>query len=169
MTTLSTTHDAISDLRARVAGPVLTAADDGYDAARTGFDLTHVSKPGLIVVAERADDVAEAVRFAAARRLPVSVQGTGHGPGPAADGSLMIVTGRLVGVVVDPQTRTARIQAGTKWGLVLEAAQQHGLAPLLGSSSDVGVVGYTLGGGFASAGWVAVSGSPPIASAASAS
>jgi len=53
---------------------------------------------------------------------------------------------------VDAQRQTAWVEAGTKWGMVLEAAQAVGLAPLLGSSPGVGVVGYTLGGGM---GWLA--------------
>ena len=51
------------------------------------------------------------------------------------------------GVSVDPDRRTARVQAGAVWLEVVEAAAQHGLAALAGSSPDVGVVGYTLGGG----------------------
>jgi FAD/FMN-containing dehydrogenase len=42
----------------------------------------------------------------------------------------------------------ARIEAGAVWLEVVEAAAQHGLAALAGSSPDVGVVGYTLGGGW---------------------
>ena len=37
--------------------------------------------------------------------------------------------------------------AGVKWLQVIEAAAPYGLAPLNGSSSDVGIVGYTTGGG----------------------
>jgi FAD/FMN-containing dehydrogenase len=55
-------------------------------------------------------------------------------------------------VHIDAGSRTARIAAGAKWGAVLEKAQDEGLAPLLGSSPDVGAVAYTLGGGM---GWLA--------------
>ncbi|GIF63365.1 oxidoreductase [Asanoa ishikariensis] len=41
----------------------------------------------------------------------------------------------------------ARVEAGVHWGQVVEAAAKLGLAPLAGSSPQVGVVGYTLGGG----------------------
>jgi FAD/FMN-containing dehydrogenase len=41
----------------------------------------------------------------------------------------------------------ARVGAGVKWLRVVEAAAPHGLAPLSGSITDVGVVGYTTGGG----------------------
>ena len=37
--------------------------------------------------------------------------------------------------------------AGVKWRSVLEASVPQGLVPLHGSSTDVGVVGYTVGGG----------------------
>ena len=55
-------------------------------------------------------------------------------------------------VRINANTRTAWVEAGTKWGIVLEKAQSFGLAPLLGSSPGVGAVGYTLGGGI---GWLA--------------
>ena len=52
---------------------------------------------------------------------------------------------------VDPVARTARVEAGALWTDVIPEAQAHGLAGLVGSSSHVGVVGYTMGGGF---GWL---------------
>jgi FAD/FMN-containing dehydrogenase len=48
---------------------------------------------------------------------------------------------------VDAESRVARAQAGALWGDVVPAAAEHGLAALSGSSHDVGVVGYMLGGG----------------------
>ena len=50
-------------------------------------------------------------------------------------------------VDIDPLARTARVEAGTVWSDVVQAAAKHGLAPLPGSSGNVGVAGYTLGGG----------------------
>ena len=44
-----------------------------------------------------------------------------------------------------PRHRTGG--AGVRWRSVIDAAVPYGLAPLSGSSSGVGVVGYTLGGG----------------------
>jgi FAD/FMN-containing dehydrogenase len=65
---------------------------------------------------------------------------------------MMITTRRMQGVFVDPDRRLARIQAGVKWHQVMEAAADFGLAGLCGSSSDVGVIGYALGGGLGSLG-----------------
>jgi hypothetical protein len=64
----------------------------------------------------------------------------------------MITTRRMQGVHIDPGRRIARVQAGVRWAAVMQAAAEHGLAGHCGSSSDVGVVGYTLGGGMGSLG-----------------
>jgi hypothetical protein len=82
----------------------------------------------------------------------VAVQATGHGVIRPANDCLLINTSQMSGVRVDPDSRTAWVEAGAKWGRVLEAASVFGLAPLLGSSPDVGAIGYTLGGGL---GWLA--------------
>ena len=55
-------------------------------------------------------------------------------------------------VRIDPATRTARAEAGAIWQDVTAPAGEHGLAALAGTSPDVGVTGYTLGGGL---GWLA--------------
>jgi hypothetical protein len=100
-----------------------------------------------VVAAESAADVVEAVRFARAKRLRVSVQGTGHGAHVAVKGGLLISTRRLQGVLVDPDARTCSVGGGAHWGAVVAAAAEHGLAAIGGSSPTVGVVGYLLGGG----------------------
>ena len=51
------------------------------------------------------------------------------------------------GVTIDPGRRRARVEAGAQWQDVAVPAAEHGLAGLAGSAPDVGVVGYTLGGG----------------------
>ncbi|WP_214102666.1 FAD-binding oxidoreductase [Acrocarpospora catenulata] len=113
----------------------------------SGFNLSVVHRPALVAVAETVEDVVEAIRYAAARDLPVAVQATGHGAVQAADGAVLVLTSRLREISVDPATRTATIGAGVTWGEVVRATAPHGLAPLTGSASGVGAVGFTLGGG----------------------
>lgn len=139
-------------LDGKVQGRVVAPGDPGYDEARRAWNLTIDQYPALIVMAENADDVAFAVRWAADAGLKVAVQATGHGVVTPADDAVLIVTSAMQGVCVDPGAHTAWVEAGVKWAEVLAAAQEHGLAPLLGSSPDVGAVGYTLGGGL---GWLA--------------
>jgi FAD/FMN-containing dehydrogenase len=138
-------------LQSSIQGRLIAPDDPGYDEARTGWDLNVQQWPAAIVIALEAEDVAQAVRFAAEEGLPVTVQSTGHGTVRAADNSLLIITSEMAGVWIDATRQTAWVGAGAKWGMVLAESQRLGLAPLLGSSPDVGVVGYTLGGGY---GWL---------------
>lgn len=88
-----------------------------------------------------------AVRHAAERDLPIGVHATGHGLSVPLDGGVLIDTVHLDGLWIDPETRIARVEAGVRAGTLLEAAAEHGLAPLSGSSPSVSVIGYLLGSG----------------------
>ena len=130
-----------------VNGPVLRPGDAGFDAEVSGYQAAHPHRPDLVVGAASAGDVRAAVRYAADHGLPVAVQASGHGRGAPLAGGVLISTRRMTGVHVDPVGRTARVEAGTRWAQVVDAAAEHGLAPPSGSSPEVGAVGYTLGGG----------------------
>lgn len=142
----------VDDLRSRVHGPVYAAGDDGLAAEVATWNLAVQHTPAVAVGATCAADVVAAVSWAVAHGLPVAVQATGHGPVRNAAGAVMVTTRRMQGVSIDPERRIARVEAGVKWHRLLEAAAEFGLAGLCGSSSDVGVVGYTLGGGMGSLG-----------------
>jgi hypothetical protein len=137
-----------------IAGHVATPNDADWDEARAAWNLVADQQPEAVAFVESADDVAKVIRFAADHDLRVAGQGTGHGA--AALGSLpnaiLIKTERMRGVDVDPEARTARVEAGVLVLELSEAAQAHGLSSLPGSSPDVGVTGYTLGGGLS---WLA--------------
>ncbi|GAA2611582.1 FAD-binding oxidoreductase [Streptomyces tubercidicus] len=134
-------------LASHVEGPVLQPGDEGYEQERTGFNLAVQHRPDVIVGATRAEDVQAAVRFAAEYGLPVAVQATGHGYSVAAEGGLLITTGRMSGVEVDPAAKTVTVEAGVRFEQVIPETAPHGLAPLNGSAPHVGVVPYVLGGG----------------------
>ncbi len=74
------------------------------------------------------------------------MQATGHGCAEMADG-LLISTREMTGIELDPATGIATVQPGVRMRDLIAAAAPHGLAPRAGSSPDVGVIGYTLGGG----------------------
>ncbi len=144
---------ALDHLRSQIQGALVSPDDRHYDDVRKAWSLTVDHRPALVLVPETATDIAAAVRYANAEGLRVAIQATGHGVGrPADENTLLINTARMTGVRVDAEAQTAWVQAGAKWRPVLEAAQAVGLAPLLGSSPEVGAVGYTLGGGM---GWLA--------------
>jgi len=142
----------VEQLRGLIHGPVYAAGDDGLAAEVATWNVAVQHTPAVAVGATCAADVAAAVSWAVAHGLGVAVQATGHGPVRNAAGSMMITTRRMQGLFIDPERRSARVEAGVKWERVLEAAGEFGLTGLCGSSSDVGVVGYTLGGGVGSLG-----------------
>ena len=129
---------------------VVKPGDDDWDEARSAWNLTVDQRPAAVVFPESADDVTAAVGSARASGLRVAAQGTGHGAGARAtlEDTVLLRMDRMVGVKVDHERRTGRFEAGVIWRDANNAAGEHGLATLSGSAPDVGVVGYTLGGGF---------------------
>jgi len=139
--------ESVSSLDDLVHGTVWRPGDQDYAGRTAGFNLAVTHSPALVVAAADADDVAAAVRYAASAGLPVAVQATGHGCHTSFDGGVLVCTSGLDELRIDPEARTATVGAGVRWRAVLDAAAPFGLGGLCGSTSDVSVVGYTLGGG----------------------
>jgi FAD/FMN-containing dehydrogenase len=101
-----------------------------------------------------AHEVAAVVGFARDNGLRVAPQATGHNAGPLGSlhDTVLLKTSGMHTVTIDAERRIARAEAGVLWEDVVDAAAPHGLVALHGSSPDVGVVGYSLGGGM---GWLA--------------
>jgi FAD binding domain/Berberine and berberine like len=140
-------HAARGELRRRFAGQLYVPGEPGYDEGRAALNPRVDARPLVVAEAESAVDVSVALTWARERQLPITVQATGHGTHVAADGGVLLQTSAMTRVLVDPDRRVARVAGGARWGAVLAAAAPFGLAPLSGSSPDVGVAGYTLGGG----------------------
>jgi FAD/FMN-containing dehydrogenase len=142
-------------LRDLCGGAVHLPGDAAYDLARTPWNLLVCDHPAAVAYPAFPEEVADVVRAAAQLGLGIAPQGTGHGA-PALEGRLadavLLRTSAMNEVHVDPERRTARVGAGVLWGDLVEAAAVHGLAALHPSSPDVGVVGYSIGGGI---GWYA--------------
>ncbi|MFY1693115.1 FAD-binding oxidoreductase [Plantactinospora sp. WMMB782] len=135
----------------RLTGRVYRPGDEGFDERCAALHPAVLHRPVAVVEAAGVADVRAAVDAAAAGELPIAVQATGHGTHRGLDGGILLRTGGMTGVWVDPYRQTARVGPGTRWEHVLTAAARYGLAPLSGSSATVGVTGYTLGGGM---GWL---------------
>jgi FAD/FMN-containing dehydrogenase len=131
------------------AGRIATPDDSDWDQARLAWNLAADQRPVAVVFAESANDVAATIRFAVENDFKVAAQGTGHGAAPLVplEGTILLKTERMRGIEIDPDARTARVEAGVLVLELSEAAGAHGLSSMPGSAPDVGVVGYTLGGG----------------------
>jgi FAD/FMN-containing dehydrogenase len=147
-------RDAISTsvetLREQLTGEYVTPEDARWDEARLAWNLAVDQRPAAVALPETVEDIAEVVRYARANGLRVAGQATGHNAAPLANGlehTVLIKTHRMRAVQIDAAARVARVEPGTLWMDVTYPAGEHGLAPLAGSSPDVGVTGYVLGGG----------------------
>jgi hypothetical protein len=138
-----------AEFAARLTGDLFQPDDARWDEARRAWNLAADRHPDLVVHAGSADDVAETIRFAREHGLRVAPQGTGHHAGALEDlgGAILLRLDRMRAVTVDPATRIVRAEAGALWNDVSAVLAPHGLVGLSGTSGDVGVVGYTLGGG----------------------
>lgn len=146
-------RDTVERFRAGVRGQILQPGDEGYDAARTIWNGMIDKKPALIVRCTGVADVMQAVDIARETGLLVAVRGGGHNwAGLAAcDGGILIDLSPMKGILVDPEARTARVQAGATWGDLDHECQAFGLAVTGGHITTTGVAGLTLGGGI---GWL---------------
>jgi FAD/FMN-containing dehydrogenase len=132
-----------------IAGRIATPNDADWDQARMAWNLAADQRPSAVAFVESGDDAAAVIRFAAENDLRVTAQGSGHGALSLRipEETILVKTERMRGIEVDPETRTARVEAGVLSLELVEAAAAHGLCSLPGSSPDVCVTGYTLGGG----------------------
>ncbi|MGQ0715953.1 MAG: FAD-binding oxidoreductase [Pseudonocardiales bacterium] len=149
MTATMLTGEHVEALRQNLSGRLLSPQDAGFEDATLLWNGMISKVPAIVVQPAGAADIVAAVDFAREHGLALSVRGGGHNiAGTAlADGGLTIDMSRLRGIVVDPQARTATVQAGCLLGEVDRETQRHGLATPLGFISEVGVAGLTLGGG----------------------
>ena len=154
MSATRTDQPDIDILRTALTGDAHLPGTPEYDTAGQAWNLTVHQRPALVVEAADARDVAMAIDHARRHGLRVAPQGTGHGAASLGDlsGTLLLRTGRMRSIAVDPVARRARVGAGALWDEVVFSCEGAGLTPLAGSSSDVGVAGYALGGGI---GWLA--------------
>ncbi|MFC9998410.1 FAD-binding oxidoreductase [Nocardia sp. NPDC127526] len=134
-------------LRSAVRGRVLLSGDEGFEQARQPWNLTVEQSVRAVVEPADADDAARLVRYARDAGHTLTVQSSGHGASDALAGAILVRTNRFDEVRVDPGARTARVGAGATWARVLTAPGAHGRTGVTGSAPQVGITGFTLGGG----------------------
>jgi FAD binding domain/Berberine and berberine like len=143
----------VEGLRASFAGELVCPSDPTYDEERRVWNGSIGRHPALVAKCTGVADVRSAVRVAREQGLLVAVRGGGHSfPGlSTCDDGIVIDLGGLRGIRVDPQTRTARAQAGVLLGELDRETQEFGLAVPAGIVTHTGLAGLTLGGGI---GWI---------------
>ncbi|MHB1834652.1 MAG: FAD-binding oxidoreductase [Solirubrobacteraceae bacterium] len=137
-----------------LAGQLVYPEDGDWDAARSAFNLLLDQQPAAVAFPADEGDIASLMAVAQRHGLRVTAQATGHNAGPLGSlhDALLVNTSALDDVSIDAAGGRVRVGAGTRWERVIEPLSDLGLAALHGSSPDVGIVGYSLGGGV---GWLA--------------
>lgn len=152
----STSAPAAHALRGLLDGRVHLPGDPGYDGARLPWNVAVDQRPAAVALPRTAAEVATVVRIAAEAGLRVAPQSTGHNAGPLAaqglDDVVIVRTSEMGSAIADPVRGIVRVEGGAIWEPAVDAAAAHGKAVLHGSSPDVGIAGYSLGGGI---GWYA--------------
>ena len=150
---LTLEETALAELQAGLRGQIVGRDDPAYEEQRKIWNGSIDRRPALIARCAGVADVMSAVKFARKNGLPVAVRSGGHSfPGlSVADDAFLIDLSLMKGVRVDPQERTARVQAGVLLGELDRETQAFGLAAPSGIVTHTGVAGLTLGGGI---GWI---------------
>lgn len=135
-------------------GRFVTPGDPGWDAAREAFNTRLDIRPAAVAFPRDTRDVEAVLRHARRHDLRIAPQATAHNAGPfsSLEGTIIVNVREIDEVSIDPAALRVRVGAGVKWQRVTPALSEMGLAALHGSSPDVGVAGYSLGGGI---GWLA--------------
>src|SRR4051794_14456259 len=144
---------ALKELEGSFRGQLIRPTDRAYDEGRKVWNGSIDRSPALIARCAGVADVIAAVRFARQNDLVIAVRSGGHSfPGASVcDGGIVIDLGPMRGIRVDPEARTARVQAGVLLGELDRETQAFGLAVPSGIVTHTGVSGLTLGGGI---GWL---------------
>jgi len=154
--TIELTQSPAAALRGLIGGRVHLPGDPGYDAARLPWNVAVDQRPAAVAFPRTAAEVSTVVRVAAESGLRVAPQSTGHNAGPLAarglDDVVIVRTSEMGTAIADPARGIVRVEGGAVWEPAVDAAAAHGRAVLHGSSPDVGIAGYSLGGGI---GWYA--------------
>jgi FAD binding domain/Berberine and berberine like len=144
---------ALTALPGSFRGELIQPGDPTYDEHRKVWNGSIDRSPAVIIRCASAQDVVGAVGLARESGLQTAVRGGGHSfPGlSTCDDGIVIDLRGMKEIEVDPEARTARVEAGVLLGELDGATQEHGLAVPAGIVTHTGLAGLTLGGGI---GWL---------------
>src|SRR5215469_15544374 len=142
-------ESAVRRLASGITGRVITPQESEYESARLIFNRAFDLHPALIVRCANPDDVVRALDFAQTQNLPVAVRGGGHSRAgfSVCDAGVVIDLSPMRRVEVDAPRRIARAGAGSLVSDIDAATMTFGVATPSGGCPNVGMAGFTLGGG----------------------
>ncbi|WP_342800773.1 FAD-binding protein, partial [Nocardia sp. No.11] len=97
----------IDELRGTVRGAVLLPGDAGFEQAARPWNVAVTQSVGAVVTATDAEDIAATVGWARRAGRTVVTQPTGHGATGDIDDAVLLRTGALDDIAIDPVRRRA--------------------------------------------------------------
>ncbi|ESZ90177.1 hypothetical protein SBOR_9430 [Sclerotinia borealis F-4128] len=142
-------------------GKVFEPDSDVYDASLKSYFTLQESqlKPSFIITPTSAQDVPQVLKSLRAINsetgiaTKVAVRGGGHSPFAGSsniDNGITIDLRNIDAVEVNESKDIVSVGGGAMWGQVYDKLDAMGLSVVGGHVYDVGVGGFTLGGGFSS-------------------
>jgi FAD/FMN-containing dehydrogenase len=130
-----------------LAGELALPGEPGYEAVRRPFIPRFAAiQPEAVARCATTADVREAIRFAAAERMPLATRSGGHCfAGRSSTEGLLIDVSPLSDVSVGGQEAT--VGAGARLGDLYDALLARGVTIPAGCGPTVGISGLVLGGG----------------------
>ena len=131
-------------------GSVVTPFSPGYDASRQEANPLFHKYPLIVVYCQTTLDVMRCVTFATGQRIGLCPRAGGHSTAgfSVLDLRLLIDVSKIGGVLIDPQQMVVSVGAGVRFARLVDELDAFGLHTVTGECYQVGVVGYTLGGGY---------------------
>lgn len=121
-----------------------------YQEACTGWNRAINHAPTLIAFCESNQDIISAIKLAKHHKLPICVRsGRHHYEGDSyKDGSFVLDVSQLQTIQLDEIAQTVTIAAGVQNRQLYDTLAEHNYPFPGGGCPTVGVVGFTLGGGW---------------------
>lgn len=146
--------DTLEELKKSISGKVLVANDAEYMSAIEIWNSKRQKQlPSLVIRCLNEQDVIKTINFVRTQNLLLSVKGGGHNSSGFAlnDKGVVLDLSQMDNIEVSPKKKTVAVGPGVRWGELDQATQEYGLATTGAIISQVGIGGYTLGGGL---GWL---------------
>lgn len=143
------THCLQTRLALEFGGEKLLPGTSGYEAAITIDNRRAIQRPLLVAEANSASDIGAGIAAANACEVSFSVLGGGHsaaGYGLNHDG--LVISLRAMRRVMMLNAGRILVEGGAKFTDIYKAVQDSGWVPIGGGCPQVGVGGFTLGGGW---------------------
>ncbi len=134
----------------KIQGEIIVPDSASYDESRKNYNGRYDVKPKYILYCQNENDVVQAVKWAQAEKLKVSIRSGGHSYEAFSliqDGVVIDVS-KMTNVKVDPSRKFATVETGITLMPLYEALWQKRVIVPGGSCASVGIAGVTLGGGF---------------------